>query len=820
MWSFLVIVVLASRGTDRLGDPLPPGAVARYGSSRFVHPKSLHDFNWGWRLQFHPTRSEFYLLSDGRADVGTSGWTVPTGERVFRRGETSDRAKATLGVVFADNGRLRLELPGTNHATVFDDKSNRLLHAVAYDAKKEVALLGVVGDRLAACERPTMGAWAVTFRRLADGLAVGPTIPVYWPKQAVLSPDGKTLSDVDPDTFVLQQYDTASGRLTAWCKLLAAERGETEPRWHVQPSADGRRLFVTGHLFEKRQKGYPGYPVGTVQVFDLATRRVIAKHTHVLDEADADRLMHGRELFPSGAFDEPTVSDDGRFIAWRGRSWRVSLRHLESGRVLLTPTATDRKQIAFSPDGRRMAATSDGTVQVLDTATGQPIRTDGAPGMTHFTHELSPDGARVAVTSYDGSVWVYDAATAEPLWHTPAGPGFYPHAHFDATGKFLLAEAGPEKVFARVYDATTGKPLGDEWRQFARTTPVVIGDGKQLRDAARSGGALRARVRDSATGKVLSAVPLDRPADDDEDRTRAVVTRDGTRVVAYTSKAVAVYDAVSGKRLASLVPARGRLEDPWPNLSADGRLVALTVKLDEDGKQSRIAVFDAATGREWPALPRGGSGPWSPSAFSPDGRYLVAWLSNSGQSRNVLLDTRSGVAVRELPRFASGLFPDNRSILLDAHTRGMERFSLEPLAWRVTPPPKPTADRLAKLRAQLAEPGTAGFSELLELGRHPAQAVPFLTAKLAEPTPEADRIDARIGQLGAKAFADREAATNALLEIGAVAAPALRAAAKTVTAAEVRARVAKLLAAVGDPALPINLRRLRADEVLEKCRLK
>ncbi len=650
MWYAVAIVALASRGTDRLGDPLPPGVIARYGSTRLIHPcdDQRREFVYGWRLQFHPTRSEVDLLPQGAKGGGASGWKVPTGERVFRRENSDDPAKATVGVVFADGGRLRLELSGTHRATAFDDQSNRVLHVVPLDPKVEAKLLGVVGDRLAVWQ-PNGGRYEVSFRRLADGTTVGPTIPASyyrsWTAPAVfLSGDAKTLNDIDTGTHILRQYDTTTGRLLAWCNLPGADdpllMKADGPRWFTQPSADGRRLFVTRHHAEPSQKGYPGYPVGKVHVFDLATRRVIAKHTHTLDEADADRLMHGRDVFPSGAFDEPTVSDDGRFVAWRGRSLRISLRHLESGRVVLTPTATDKKLIAFSPDGRRMATTCDGTIQLLDTATGQPIRTDGAPSMTHYTHELSPDGARVAVTSYDGSVWVYDAATAKPLWHSDAGPGFYPHAHFDAGGKFLLTEAG------------------------------------------------------------------------------------------------------------------------------------------------------------------------------------LAWLSNSDRSKNVLLDTRSGVAVRELPRWASGIFPDNRSILFDARIRGMERLSLEPLAWRVTPPPKPTAARLATLWARLAEPGAAGFDAVLELGLHPNDAGPFLRAKLAEPVSNSDRIEILIGQLGAKAFADREAATTALTGIGAEAAPHLRAAEKTVTAAEVRARVAKLLAVAGDPALPINLRRLRADEVLEKCRTK
>ena len=109
---------------------------------------------------------------------------------------------------------------------------------------------------------------------------------------------------------------------------------------------------------------------------------------------------------------------------------------------------------------------------------------------------------------------------------------------------------------------------------------------------------------------------------------------------------------------------------------------------------------------------------------------------------------------------------------------------------------------------------------MLELGLFPDATVPFLTAKLAEPPADAERVNRLIGQLGAKAFADREAASKALLAIGADALPLVRAARAIAAPAEVQSRLDKLLAVIADPGLPANLRRLRAEEVLEKARRK
>ncbi len=175
----------------------------------------------------------------------------------------------------------------------------------------------------------------------------------------------------------------------------------------------------------------------------------------------------------------------------------------------------------------------------------------------------SPDGRRIATSSFDRTIRLWDALSGKELGVVDVRSPAYALA-FSADGRFLVATNDRRKSLV-VWDADSLELLGE-----------LRGHTDVLQDVASG-----------PDGKVVTA------------------SWDGT---------AKIWDLASGRELAPLRGHSGAVMAVA--VSPDGALVA-TGSLDGTAK-----LWDAATGREKLTL-FGHDGPVNTVAFSPDGRFLA-----------------------------------------------------------------------------------------------------------------------------------------------------------------------------------------------------
>ncbi|KAH9963996.1 quinon protein alcohol dehydrogenase-like superfamily [Lactifluus volemus] len=243
--------------------------------------------------------------------------------------------------------------------------------------------------------------------------------------------------------------------------------------------------------------------------------------------------------------------------------------------------------LAFSSDGERIASTSyDGTIRVWDATTGQIIA-GPFTGHTEWVTSVafSPDGERIASGSSDDTIRVWDATTGQIIAGPFTGHTDYPiSVAFSPDGERIASASNDHTIL--VWDATTGQIIAGPFTGHTEGVRSVVfsPDGERIASAS---GDCTIRVWDATTGQIVAG-----PFTGHTNWVESIAfSPDGERIASPSyDGTIRVWDATTGQIVAG--PFTGHT---YPVISVasspDGERIALALE------DHTIWVWDATTGQ-------------------------------------------------------------------------------------------------------------------------------------------------------------------------------------------------------------------------------
>ena len=779
---------------DRYGDPLPKGAIDRLGSPR-LRPPYVHGF------RFSPDRRTLFT-------IGLYGdliaWDAETGKKLRTLGKTKG-----LWLTISQDGKLLATwYPGTP-VDIWD---------------------AVAGTKIRTGEGGFTG-FAADDTLLPSGelrvrdLQFPPRAPAKIeppPTPEGVSPKGRRAGTRSPDGAIIAYTDIGSASIHLWDVVKDERIGE------IDPGKGGRNehLFCTG--FTPDSKTYISAWKSGIRIFSMTEKRV-------------------RALLPVPESHVFSIAPDGKQMAAAIEDGSILLFDIESAKEIRRWQAGCVRwgYIGYSKDGKTLASSAGSSIRFWNPETGErkdPYR--------DFDDEIkairfSPDGATIAV---DGvrQLGIVDASSFRTIASIPRvyqyscefAPVYSPDSR---TLAFVSRDRiDPSAIHVRSAEVATGKNRFHFTRSENNSIlPFGLAFGRDgLRVWSEDEGQFV--IFDGETGKEVSRFRWAAVRNFPDERSNPVVSRDGKLLACAEShfgndRTLAFRDASSGAVFRQfevpneLKPAENpkRLIQPprtvLVGFSDTGRsfLAALT---DAESNESPLEIgardlflWETSTGKlrgKW----KGDPGNFSAYALSGNGRVLATAVGDAIKaidpaSNELLAQFKSHDSVI----VALGLSPDGRK-LVSGGADGT--LTLWDLSSALTPSPgKMGEENLKKFwKALEGEDGQAASFAVGMLSRQPGESLPFLRPLLPHgPAADPKVVAKLVTDLDHDDFAVREKASTALAQMGYLAAPLLRAAAKTATAAETRGRLRALLTRLDNAANGRERNRMiRAIEILER----
>ena len=178
-----------------------------------------------------------------------------------------------------------------------------------------------------------------------------------------------------------------------------------------------------------------------------------------------------------------TIGDDGTTIIWDAATGE------ELQRLPGTTQPSDfvsAQRVAYSPDGKLLAACDSHGVKIYDAATDELLRTLTGHQADMTAIGFSRDGTRLASGSHDGNVSVWDTATGKSLVELTGHQDAIEGLTFSPDGKWLVTASADATM--KFWDAATGDLLRDYSDFTGEITSVAFSpDGSRFAFAAGDG---------------------------------------------------------------------------------------------------------------------------------------------------------------------------------------------------------------------------------------------------------------------------------------------------------------------------------------------